>query len=67
MPNEVVLNILSFMLLEDAFLDPSDTFPAFELDDDFTSIDGLEEVKVDVTLDGISSEIERFVDLDECA
>jgi hypothetical protein len=67
MPNEVGLDILAFMLLKDALLDPSDAFPALELYDDLTGVDGFEKVEVDVSLDGVSSEIKRLVDLDECA
>lgn len=67
MPNEIILYILLFLLSEHSFLDPPDWLPAFELDDDFVGVDDFDQVEEDLSLDGVACEVERFIDLDECA
>jgi hypothetical protein len=65
MPNEIALNILGFLFGEDPFLDPSHRFPSFELNEDFVGVDCFNKVEEDVSLDGVSCEVERLVDLDK--
>ena len=67
MPNEIILYILLFLLGEHSFLDPPDWLPAFELDDDLVGVDDLGQIEEYLSLDGVACEVERFVDLDECA
>jgi len=54
-----------FMLKEYSFFDPSDRLPSFELECDLMAVDGLGKVEVDVPFDGVSCEVEWFVELYE--
>lgn len=65
-PDEVVFNSAYFFLVHDSpFIQPFGLFPALELDEDLVGIHGLVEVEENLSLDGISSKVEWFVDLDE--
>ena len=64
-PDHMRLHILSLMLEESAFFNPSDRLPSFELDEKLVCIDWLRQVEIDVTLDGVSCEVKRLVELNE--
>lgn len=65
MPDEIGLDILLFLFGDDSFLDPPDSLPALELDEDLIGVDGFDQVEEDVSLDGVAREVEGLVDLDE--
>lgn len=65
MPDEVGLYALSFLFHKNSFFNPSDRFPTFKLDNNLMGTDRLNQVKVDVSLNHVSSEVKRFVDLYE--
>lgn len=64
-PDQIILNILPFLLHKHSFLDPSYWFPALKFDQNFISIEGFDKIEKDLSLDGISCEIEGFVELNE--
>jgi hypothetical protein len=64
-PDEVGLYVLLFLFRKYAFFNPPDRLPPFKLDQDFIGIDDFHQVEEDVSLDGVSGEVERLVDLDE--
>jgi len=66
-PDHIILYGLLLVLEEDPFLNPPDWLPPLELDEDLVGIDGLDEVEEDVSLDGVSCEVEGLINLDECA
>lgn len=65
MPDEIILDILPLLLHKHPLLNPPHRLPALKLDQDLIGIDGFHEVEEDVALDGVTCEIEGFVDLDE--
>lgn len=65
MPYEVALDILLFLFGEHSFFDPSDALPALELDQDLIRVDRFDKVEEDVSLDGVSGEVEGLIDLDK--
>ena len=65
MPDEIGLKILSFMLHENSFLDPSDHFPSFELDSNVASIYRFTKPQIDMTGNGVTCEVKGLVELDK--
>jgi hypothetical protein len=65
MPDEVGLNVLSFIFHQHSLLDPASGLPAFEFESDLVGINGLDEVEVNMALYCVACEIEGFINLDE--
>lgn len=63
--DEVGSNGGSLLFWDDPLLEPSDGFPALELDHDLIGVDVLIEVEEDTAVYCVSCDVEGFVDLDE--
>jgi len=66
-PDHIWLNSLSLSFRNNSFFEPSDRFPTFELDINLIGTDSFHKVEVNMSIDSITSEVERLVDLDEAA
>jgi len=64
-PDEVILNSLFFLFSENTFFNPADWLPTLKLDKNLVGIDDLNKIEKNVSLNGVSCEIEGFVDLNE--
>ena len=53
------------LFMNNSFLIPLDRLPSLELDINLISTHILKEIEVDETIDSISSNVERFINLDE--